>query len=194
MVAGSVLAVFLVLLSVAYLNRETIWSRVYNWVESECYLQTVNRAAAATNEDRDFLLAVIYVESRFEPRAVSEKGAVGLMQLLPTTAAEVAKENGMEFADTVSLEKSLRDPETNVMLGAIYLSDMRARFGDTRLALAAYNGGPTALAQWMSDNPSDSEVSKFPKGETRQYVSSVEKTYSRVKRLSRFVDWMQERI
>jgi soluble lytic murein transglycosylase-like protein len=77
------------------------------------------------------LSAVAWEESRMDPRARSQAGAEGLLQVLPTTAATVAvSDNG---------------PRANVLAGARYLLQMLDRFGDLELALAAYNAGPTAV-------------------------------------------------
>jgi soluble lytic murein transglycosylase-like protein len=83
------------------------------------------------------ILAVIRIESAFDPEAVSEAGAVGLMQVLPSTAEELARELRMPFS-----EETLRDPSSNIALGTFYLTKMLGRFDDLALALAAYNAGP----------------------------------------------------
>jgi soluble lytic murein transglycosylase len=84
------------------------------------------------------LAAVIYRESKFDPRAGSKAGAIGLMQLTPTTAKGIALRTGgskFELSD-------LYDPELNVRYGAWYLRHLLDAFdGDVRKALAAYNGG-----------------------------------------------------
>ena len=83
------------------------------------------------------ILAVIRIESAFDTEAVSEAGAVGLMQVLPSTAEELARELRMPFS-----EETLRDPSSNITLGTFYLTKMLGRFDDLALALAAYNAGP----------------------------------------------------
>lgn len=84
------------------------------------------------------ILAVIRIESAFNTEAVSEAGAVGLMQVMPGTAEELARELRMPFEG----ETTLRDPSTNIALGTFYLTKMLGRFDDLALALAAYNAGP----------------------------------------------------
>lgn len=83
------------------------------------------------------ILAVIRIESSFNTEAVSEAGAVGLMQVLPSTAEELARELRMPFS-----EATLYDPSANIMLGTFYLTKMLGRFDDLALALSAYNAGP----------------------------------------------------
>lgn len=89
------------------------------------------------------ILAVIRIESGFDVNATSEAGAVGLMQILPSTAEEVARELRIEWAG----EEQLRDPAVNIRLGTHYLTKLLARFEDLSQALAAYNEGPERVAE-----------------------------------------------
>jgi soluble lytic murein transglycosylase-like protein len=90
----------------------------------------------------DLLLAVIQVESSGNAFALSEVGAMGLMQLMPATAEAIAEESGVHWMGT----QSLFDPATNLRLGACYLRKLVDRYGDVSTALAAYNWGPTRIA------------------------------------------------
>jgi soluble lytic murein transglycosylase len=119
----------------------------------------------AENYDLDpaLLAAVIYRESKFDARARSSSGAIGLMQLLPATAKGIALHTGgsrFRVAD-------LYDPEINVRYGSFYLRRLLTKYGDTRLALAAYNAGQANVDGWLQG----SEGIAFP--ETRDYVDSV---------------------
>jgi soluble lytic murein transglycosylase len=119
----------------------------------------------AKNYDLDaaLLAAVIYRESKFDARARSSSGAIGLMQLLPETAKGIAVHTGgtrFEVGD-------LYDPEINVRYGAFYLRRLLDKYGDTRLALAAYNAGQANVDAWIAAG----EGIEF--SETRKYVDSV---------------------
>ncbi len=119
------------------------------------------------------LAAVVYVESRFDPNAESAAGAIGLMQLLPDTARGIALRTGGE--DFVVAD--LRDPEINVRYGTWYLDHLNERYGDMRLALAAYHAGQGNVDEWQRIGAGIA----FP--ETRDYVSRVqelERVYARV--------------
>ena len=116
----------------------------------------VNAAAVAHGLPADLLTAVIEVESNFNVSAVSPKGAVGLMQLMPQTARHLA------VADS-------RDPAANIDGGARYLKELLGRFGNNlHLALAAYNAGPGAI-QRRGAIPFS--------GETQRYVPQVIRRY-----------------
>lgn len=112
---------------------------------SEEYIQDL--ALFIVLKSREFRLSpylvvsLIQVESSFDPNAVSPKGAVGLMQLMPATAKEVAAGKGIPFRGAGSLV----DPKLNIYLGLHYMSELRSRFPDREGFLTAYNIGPAAL-------------------------------------------------
>jgi len=114
------------------------------------------------------LRAMVAQESAGNPSAVSDAGAVGLMQLMPKTAKEVAAEIGLEDYD-------LTDPATNLTLGARYFKNLLARFGDPELALTAYHSGPTLVAELLAkakgSNLADILSGLGPVG--RQYAKNV---------------------
>ncbi len=120
----------------------------------------------ARNYDLDpaLLAAVVYAESKFHPDARSESGAVGLMQLTPETGKGIALRTGGS-SWTVD---DLLDPELNVRYGAWYLRYLLRKYGDERLALAAYNAGQSNVDDWRAHG----QDIQFP--ETRAYVGRVE--------------------
>lgn len=108
---------------------------------------------------------MIYQESRFRPGAVSGSGAVGLMQLLPSTARGIAlRTGGSGFRDA-----DLYDPEINIRYGSWYLRHLLDKYGDERTALAAYNAGQANVDGWLADGGGI----RF--AETRDYVGAIER-------------------
>jgi len=132
-----------------------------DWLaRSAQYDGVIKGAAKAATIQAALVRAVIVVESGFNPRAVSKKGAIGLMQLQPATA----KRYGV---------KNIYDPGENVRAGAHYLSDLLVRFdSNLELALAAYNAGEEAVERYGRHVP--------PYRETLAYVPSVMKVYHRL--------------
>ena len=132
-----------------------------DWLaRSAQYDGVISGAAKAATIQSALVRAVIVVESGFNPRAVSKKGAIGLMQLQPATA----KRYGV---------KNIYDPEQNVRAGAHYLSDLLTRFdSNLELALAAYNAGEEAVERYGRHVP--------PFRETMSYVPSVMRVYQRL--------------
>jgi soluble lytic murein transglycosylase len=127
------------------------------------YEHVVRGHARDRGLDPALLAAVVYVESRFDPNARSEAGALGLMQLLPETAEGIALRTGGDRF----VVADLRDPEINVRYGSWYLAHLRRLYGDTRLALAAYHAGQGNVDAWLRDGGGIA----FP--ETRDYVDEV---------------------
>ena len=133
-------------------NRSRPWSHIAH------VLPVVEQAAEDHSLDPALLLAVIHAESGFNPRALSLKGAVGLMQLMPTTASRYGAGD-------------LRDPRRNIQAGAAHLHYLLGRYGDLSLALAAYNAGEGAVERYGMRIP--------PYAETQDYVPRVLSLYRR---------------
>ncbi len=132
---------------------------------SEPYDDIIQQAADKNGLDPNLLKAVIRTESSFRKDAVSSAGAMGLMQLMPGTAESLGVTDAF-------------DAEQNVNGGAAYLKKLLDRFGDIRLALAAYNTGPGRVASLQIADPDDaSEYSKLSGG-VRGYVNKVMSYYS----------------
>ncbi|MBD3218476.1 MAG: transglycosylase SLT domain-containing protein [candidate division Zixibacteria bacterium] len=97
-----------------------------------------------------FLLAVIKVESSFRKRAVSNKGAMGLMQMKPSTGSDLARRGGIDWSG----KYNLFDPKYNVRLGSLYLYELILKFKDLKHAIVAYNLGETETRRRLrSDEP-----------------------------------------
>ncbi len=117
--------------------------------------------------DYSLLKALITAESGFNPHAVSPKGAVGLMQLIPPTAARY----GVTAGKKGTIASKLTDPKTNIRAGARYLADLIKMFpGRLELALAAYNAGEGAVQR------AGNKIPNYP--ETRNYVKTVMHLYT----------------
>lgn len=137
------------------------------------YSNTITTEAARTGIDADLVAAVIWRESDFDPEARSEKGAIGLMQLLPETAEWVAEQNPQLGYEPTRVT----EPEVNIAFGTRYLSYLLDKYGDRRVALAAYNGGESNAADWAkhaNDDGRPLELRDISFPETRAFVRAVE--------------------
>lgn len=126
------------------LTRRGSWSLTSEKVREIAPL--VSRAASEYKIPEDIIYAVIWVESRFNPQAISPVGAKGLMQLMPSTAKYLA--------ECIEWEKSINEfkPEFNILAGSYYIARLIEQFdGNVELALAAYNAGPTKVRRWLKE-------------------------------------------
>ncbi|MDX1919188.1 MAG: lytic transglycosylase domain-containing protein [Candidatus Caenarcaniphilales bacterium] len=136
--------------------REKLPTRANKWIVEDA----IEQAAKQTNLDADLIRAVVEVESGGNSSAVSGAGAKGLMQLIDSTAQDLGVQDSF-------------DPHQNALGGASYLKKQLNRFGgNLRLALAAYNAGPEAVAKYQGIPPYN---------ETINYVQSVEAHYRKRK-------------
>jgi len=137
------------------------------------YAQTFKKLARKRNIDENWALAIARQESAFNPRARSRVGARGLMQLMPRTAVETARNHKVSYRS----RNQLFNPATNISLGTAYLGDMLKKFnGNRALASAAYNAGPHRVSRWMKERgtlPLDVWIESIPFKETRRYVKNV---------------------
>ncbi|UJR81853.1 lytic transglycosylase domain-containing protein [Sandaracinus amylolyticus] len=139
------------------------------------YEQIVNEVARERGLDPNLLLAVMRVESVYNPRIVSYAGAVGLLQIMPRTGRLIARSMGREAQFGVD---DLLDPRTNIEFAAWYLSSLIRRFeGRVPLAVASYNGGPHNVRRWLRDHSEDMPIDAFceriPFDQTHRYVRRV---------------------
>lgn len=137
------------------------------------YERTVTGYARIYKLDPALVAAVIYEESRFRPDARSDAGAVGLMQLLPSTARGIALHTGGHNFKGVS---DLLNPDINVRYGCWYLRHLRLKYArysnGANLALAAYNAGQANVDGWISQTPAGSPV-RIRFKVTRDYIAEV---------------------
>jgi soluble lytic murein transglycosylase-like protein len=147
----------------AALERTAKLRRVMDQPNAGRFANLIERYAKLQQLDPALVKAVIAVESSFQPDAVSVKGAVGLMQVIP----ETGERYGIVGDATRSIEQKLRDPAINLRVGTRYLHDLLGLFADDlELALAAYNAGENAVKRHDNTIP--------PFAETLEYVKLVQ--------------------
>jgi soluble lytic murein transglycosylase len=122
----------------------------------------------------ELVWAIMREESHYRVDARSAVGAMGLLQLMPTTAAQLAKENGMPNF----VAEDLFTPRTNITLGSAYLDQLSTRFdGRMSAAIGSYNAGPRRVSSWLRGDAKELEddiwVENIPYDQTRSYVKRV---------------------
>lgn len=134
------------------------------------YEELVKKFADDEKIDKFLVFAVMREESRFDINAVSQTGAVGLMQLMPKTALQYPFVRNVE---------DIKKPENNIRAGVKYLSKLLKNYKNYYYALSAYNAGESNVNNWLKRNYTDEDefVEDIPFGETRNYVKKVIKSY-----------------
>jgi soluble lytic murein transglycosylase len=143
------------------------------------------KGQGANGVDPYLVAAIIREESQYDRQAVSRVGAIGLMQVMPGTASNVAQRLGLPAVG----RDDLFDQETNIQIGVRYVEQLLEQFsGNITLTIAAYNAGPIVVRSWIALHPGRSQdefVELIPYQETRQYVKRVLRSYREYIRLDK---------
>ena len=143
------------------------------------YREVVEKYSAEYSLNKNFVYAVIKVESSFNPNAKSSAGAKGLMQLTDSTAEYTAKLLGLETFD-------LFDGETNINLGCYYLKYLSERFENLQTVICAYNAGEGRVREWLKNTEYSKDGKTLivvPYPETNEYREKILKTFSKYEKL-----------
>jgi soluble lytic murein transglycosylase len=161
---------------------ETIPDEILKIVFPLDYWPLIRKYAALHDLDPYLVAALVAQESTFDPNAKSAAGAIGLMQIVPSTGRRYARVLGMREFTT----KQLTVPETSIRIGTAILGDLMQRFGGEHIALCGYNAGDTRAALWSSKRPGmprDEFVDDIPFPETQNYLRRILGTADDYRRL-----------
>ena len=155
---------------------DLVWGFLEKKTSPQRYSDYVSRYAYEYNVPESLIYAVIKVESDFNPNAISGAGAMGLMQMMPETFAEMTSDKYL--GENLHADE-LFDPEVSIRYGTYYLKYLHGYFeGNWNNAIAAYNGGMGNVSKWLENSEySDGKgnLTYIPFEETRNYVQKVNK-------------------
>ncbi len=155
-------------------RQRLLWEAAYPLA----YRPEIQHWSAAAEVPSDLVQALMREESALDPAVISGAGAVGLTQLMPSTAARLARRLGLARPSIAALGV----PDVNIRLGAAYVGELWRRYGGSAaLVLAAYNAGEGAVDRWLAargKEPLDAFVEEIPIAETRGYVKRVLGTWA----------------
>ncbi|HLL85227.1 MAG TPA: transglycosylase SLT domain-containing protein, partial [Longimicrobium sp.] len=153
-------------------DKRPLWEVAY----PNAFRELIEKHCATAQVEPDLLQALMREESALDPKALSWAGALGLTQLMPGTAKQVARK--YKISARITPERLL-DPDLNIRLGALNLGELLQQFkGVKQFAVAGYNAGPGAVNRWKSERPLDEWVEEIPIAETRGYVKRVLRSYN----------------
>jgi soluble lytic murein transglycosylase len=139
------------------------------------YEKYVENYSKQYNVEKNLVFAIIKAESNFNENAISNRGATGLMQLMPATANEVAQSINIDCN-----EENLSDPNININLGIKYISTLIEKYGNKEVALAAYNAGTGNIDSWIEKGiikKDGTDIENIPYKETNNYVRKILRDY-----------------
>lgn len=160
---------------VLFLNYRNIKNFILKKIYIKEYTDYIEEYSRQYEVDSNLIYAIIKAESNFNEEAVSNKEAKGLMQLMYSTAIDVAKILKIDID-----EEKILEPKYNIMLGTKYISMLIAKYNNIGLALAAYNAGSGNVDKWISENTINSNgdnIENIPFKETNNYVRKILRDY-----------------
>ncbi len=179
----AILLIILVAIGAGFLT-DLLWTKIDEWTHPRSYDEIIAKYAEKYNVPEYVIYAVIKTESGFDPEAQSSAGAVGLMQMMPSTFEWLT---GDEHLGERLPASALTQPDVSIRYGTYYLQYLYRKFNynwDT--AFAAYNGGEGNVAKWLKDEEySDGKgnLVDIPFPETKSYVSKVNRAIDTYKEL-----------
>ena len=139
------------------------------------YSEYVEKYAKEYDVEKELIYAIIKAESKFDSNAVSTKGASGLMQLMESTAEDVARDLKLEINEDIIIK-----PKVNINIGTKYISTLIGKYNNIGLALAAYNAGIGNVDNWIQNGTikkDGSDIENIPYKETNNYVRKILRDY-----------------
>ena len=179
MKARAIKTLFLItfLVIIVIVIRKIIFNNTYKME----YKEYVTESASSYGVEEALIYSIIKNESGFNEKATSVSNAQGLMQIMYSTAQEVSKKNNIELN-----EEKILNPEINIKIGTIYISNLISKYKNLELALAAYNAGSGNVDKWITQgiiNDDASNIENIPYKETNLYVRKVIRDYKIYKKI-----------
>ena len=173
-VIGTAIMIFIVVI-LFVLFKDKLLKILY----PKTYSEIISVYAEEYDVEENLIYAVIKAESNFESQAVSNRDAIGLMQIVEETAIDVAKKNNIDI-DTENIEEEILDIDNNINIGTKYLSTLLTQYENIEVALAAYNAGIGTVNNWIDKQiiqADGSDIENIPYKETNNYVRKILRDY-----------------
>lgn len=174
---AKILAIAIIILIITISLRSIIIKINY----PQKYSEYVEKYAKEYEVEKELIYAMIKAESNFRHNVISNKKAIGLMQILESTAYEVAQDIDKEIT-----KEEIINPETNICLGTKYISNLIKKYGNIGLAVASYNAGIGNVDSWIEEGTIQKEgtdLENIPFKETNNYVRKILRDYEVYKQI-----------
>ena len=169
------LLIFLITLILIAITAVAINKQMTKILYKKEYSEYVSKYAKQYGVEENLIYALIKAESNFNPNAVSHQNAKGLMQLMDSTAQEIASKSQIDLT-----EENILDPDININLGTQYIATLLDKYECIEVALAAYNAGSGNVDKWIKNGvikADGSDIENIPYKETNTYVRKIMRDY-----------------
>lgn len=173
------LIIFIIIVLIVFVFLSIFKDKILKMIYPKTYKEIVSIYVEETNVEENLIFALIKAESNFNEEALSNKGAIGLMQLMEETAKDVANKNGIEL-DLSNIRQDLLKPEININIGTKYIATLLEKYQNKEVALAAYNAGTGTVDNWIEKGiikADGSDIENIPYKETNNYVRKILRDY-----------------
>lgn len=170
-----IIILLLIIMVFVFLLKDNLLKMMY----PKTYKEVVSLYEEKYDVEENLIFAVIKAESNFDKDAISNRNAVGLMQLMEETAKDVARKNGIEI-DFDNTKEELFDVYKNIEIGTCYLSTLLQKYQNKEVALAAYNAGTGTVDGWIEKGiikKDGTDIENIPYKETNNYVRKILRDY-----------------
>ena len=174
-----IFVIVLIIISILLIGPLQIKTKVMKLIYPKKYENFVKLYAEQYQVNENLIYAIIKAESNFEPKAISKKGAKGLMQLMEETAQDVATKIENKI-NQENVKEELLKVENNIRIGTKYLSILLERYENKEVALAAYNAGIGTIDKWIEKGiikKDGTDIENIPYKETNNYVRKILRDY-----------------
>ncbi len=173
------LIIFLTVVLIIFVFLMIFKSSILKIIYPKKYEQEVSTYSQEYNVEEELIYAVIKAESNFYEKAVSNKNAIGLMQIMEETAKDVANKASIELDDN-NIKEELFNASKNIQIGTKYLSTLLDLYQNKEVALAAYNAGIGTVNNWIEKGiikKDGSDIENIPYKDTNNYVRKILRDY-----------------
>ena len=177
----NLIVILVIVILLALFCAEPIKQQITKSVYKKEYSEYVTKYAEQYGVEENLIYALIKAESNFNPDAVSHQNAKGLMQLMQSTAEDLAKKSKIDLNN-----ENILEPEVNIQLGTQYIASLLNKYDCVEVALAAYNAGSGNVDKWISSGKikaDGSDIENIPYKETNTYVRKIMRDYEVYKQL-----------
>lgn len=171
--------IFMIIILIVLIFLGIYKNKILKIIYPEKYNEIINIYAEKYKVDNNLILALIKAESNFDKNVKSNKGAIGLMQLMEETAKEIALKLDLNIKQE-NIKEELKNPDININIGTKYLSILLEKYKNIEIALTAYNAGIGNVDTWIEKGiikADGSNIENIPYKETNNYVRSILRDY-----------------